>query len=107
MGTIIALICILVAIICILLRRRCLKRRALARARLAASNNFYPAVAHYATHADSVQVRLEDTCVQESQHLVQEPLSTNIPPIISNHIDTKVNFFSLCNILMSFRGIVL
>lgn len=79
----------------VLLRRRCLKRRATARARLAASNNLYPVVARYATDADTVQVRLEDTCALESQHLVPEPLTTNIPPITTNHLDTKVRYVLL------------
>ncbi|KAJ8985771.1 hypothetical protein NQ317_014424 [Molorchus minor] len=42
---------------------------------MAASNNYYPAVAHYASHVGSVQVRLEDPCaanLHEIQHLVSE-----------------------------------
>lgn len=92
LGTIIVLVCILICIICLLLKRRCLKRRASSRSGLATSNNLYPAVAHYATHADSVHVRLEDICAQESQHLVQENITTNIPPMTSNFIDSKVPF---------------
>ncbi|KAJ8962015.1 hypothetical protein NQ314_005797, partial [Rhamnusium bicolor] len=61
-GVIMALMCIVCCITCILVRRRCLKRRALARARMAASNNYYPAVAHYASHVGAVQVRLEEPC---------------------------------------------
>lgn len=98
MGIIAALISILVCIICLLLRRRCLKRMALTRARLPTSNNLYPAVAHYATHADVVQVRLEDGgCAQESQNLVQETITSDTPPITTtNFIDTKV-ILKACN----------
>ncbi|KAJ8920400.1 hypothetical protein NQ315_005266 [Exocentrus adspersus] len=91
-GVIMALVCIACCITCILVRRRCLKRRALARARMASSNNYYPAVAHYTSNVGSVQVRLEDPCatnVQERQHLVAEGHSTHIPPVSTNHLDTK------------------
>lgn len=75
------------------MRRRCIKRRALARARTAASNNYYPAVAQYASHVGTVQVRLENSCaahLPESEQLVQDGPTTHIPPITLNHCDTKV-----------------
>ncbi|XP_044761371.1 protogenin-like isoform X2 [Coccinella septempunctata] len=74
-GCILALICIACCISCIVLRRRCVKRRNLAHARLAASNNYYPAVAHYATQGSTVQVRLENVCaadLRETENLVAE-----------------------------------
>ncbi|XP_023311430.1 uncharacterized protein LOC108917176 [Anoplophora glabripennis] len=91
-GVIMALMCIACCITCILVRRRCLKRRALARVRMAASNNYYPAVAHYTSHVGAVQVRLEDPYaanIHETQHLVAEAHSTHIPPVSPSHLDTK------------------
>lgn len=88
-----ALMCVACCITCILVRRRCLKRRALARVRMAASNNYYPAVAHYTSHVGAVQVRLEDPCaanIHETQQLVSEAQSTHIPPVSPSHLDTKV-----------------
>ncbi|CAH1281090.1 unnamed protein product [Diabrotica balteata] len=90
-GTIIALLCIVCCMAYILVRRRCVKRRALARSRMAPSNNYYPAVAHYASEVGAVQVRLEEVCdaeEQESQFLVSEG-TTNIPPVQADHLDTK------------------
>lgn len=58
LGVILAALCIICCITFILLRRRCLKRRAVARARLAMSSNYHPAVAHYTSQLGTVQVRL-------------------------------------------------
>ncbi|KAL3280294.1 hypothetical protein HHI36_017784 [Cryptolaemus montrouzieri] len=90
LGCVLALVCIVCCISCIVLRRRCIKRRNLAHARLAASNNYYPAVAHYASQGSSVQVRLENTCaadLHEIQSLVTEEV-TEIPPAMV-HLDSK------------------
>lgn len=60
---------------------------------MASSNNYYPAVAHYASQVGAVQVRLEETCEadeQESQFLVTDGIATNIPSVQTDHIDSKV-----------------
>lgn len=96
-----AILCVICCLACTIVRKRCLKRRALMRARLAASNNYYPAVAHYAQHGTTVQVRLEDPCtaeMHEIQHLVTNTNDNqqHIPPIVAaTHIDTKVCFCGL------------
>ncbi|KAG5885792.1 hypothetical protein JTB14_031226 [Gonioctena quinquepunctata] len=91
-GSILALLCVICCISCILIRRRCVKRRALARARMAPSNNYCPAVAHYASRVGSVQVILQNphnTDAQESQFLVPEGHTINIPPVSPTYFDTK------------------
>ncbi|XP_056641194.1 immunoglobulin superfamily DCC subclass member 3-like [Diorhabda sublineata] len=91
-GTIIALLCIVCCIACILVRRRCVKRRTMERSRMTTSNNYYPAVAHYASQIGSVQVRLEETCNDdelENQFLVSDRITTNIPTLHTDNLDTK------------------
>ncbi|XP_045483502.1 immunoglobulin superfamily DCC subclass member 4-like isoform X2 [Harmonia axyridis] len=73
-GCILALICIACCVSCIVMRRRCVKRRNLAHARLAASNNYYPASAHYATQGSTVQVRLENACLAADARAETESL---------------------------------
>lgn len=92
LGLTMALLCIICCISCMLFRRRCLKRRALERARLAAANNCYPATVATARRM-SVQVHLEDSCVAEAhemQQLMSEEGTTHIPPVTPTHLDTKV-----------------
>ncbi|RZC34406.1 hypothetical protein BDFB_006191, partial [Asbolus verrucosus] len=94
MGITISIICVVFCISCILVRKRCLKTRAFARARMAASNNYYPAVAHYASEGSSVQVRLENPCsaeIHEIEHLVSDESSNHIPAVTPAHLDTKGN----------------
>lgn len=70
-----------------------MKRRALERARLAASNNCYPAAVATARRM-SVQVHLEDSCAAEAhemQQLMSEEGATHIPPVTPTHLDTKVS----------------
>ena len=94
MGVTISLLCLVFCISCtILVRKRCLKTRAFSRARMAASNNYYPAVAQYASEGSSVQVRLEHSCsatMHEIEHLVGDECSNHIPPDTPAHLDTKV-----------------
>ncbi|KAJ3641124.1 hypothetical protein Zmor_027642 [Zophobas morio] len=93
MGVTISLLCLVFCISCtILVRKRCLKTRAFSRARMAASNNYYPAVAQYASEGSSVQVRLEHSCsatMHEIEHLVGDECSNHIPPDTPAHLDTK------------------
>jgi hypothetical protein len=96
MGVTVSLVCLVFCIsFTILVRKRCLKTRAFARARMAASNNYYPAVAQYASEGSSVQVRLEDPCsaaIHEIEHLVGDERSDHIPPDTPAHLDTKVSW---------------
>ncbi|XP_044262319.1 protogenin A-like [Tribolium madens] len=92
MGVTISLLFIVVCVsFTILVRKRCLKTRAFSRARMAASNNYYPAVAQYASEGSSVQVRLENPCstIHEIEHLVSDDASNHIPPDTPTHLDTK------------------
>nr|XP_008198852.1 PREDICTED: protogenin A-like [Tribolium castaneum] len=92
MGVTISLLFIVVCVsLTILVRKRCLKSRAFARARMAASNNYYPAVAQYASEGSSVQVRLENpgSAIHEIEHLVSDDGSNHIPPDTPTHLDTK------------------
>ncbi|XP_030756712.1 protogenin B-like [Sitophilus oryzae] len=92
LGVVLALICIWCCIAFILLRRRCIKRRAVARERLAVSSNYRPAVAHYMPHVGTVQVRMEQPCTateHEIEQLVPEEQTSHIPPITPDHLDTK------------------
>jgi hypothetical protein len=101
MGVTVSLVCLVFCIsFTILVRKRCLKTRAFARARMAASNNYYPAVAQYASEGSSVQVRLEDPCsaaIHEIEHLVGDERSDHIPPDTPAHLDTKVSWKLDCD----------
>jgi hypothetical protein len=75
-------------------RRRCIKRNALARARLAASNNYYPSSGGPLYSGISLQLQNQELCsaeAHEMQQLVADGGSTHIPPVSSSHLDTKVN----------------
>lgn len=91
------------------MRRRCIKQRALARARAAASNN-YPVTAQYASHVGTVQVSLEDrssTQLPESEQFVQEGPTIHVSPLVPNHCDAKVSinaFLSTPNVTFKSSG---
>lgn len=95
LGLLLAVVCIIACVSCLLLRRRCLKRRALARARLITSNNYYrPPVA--SAHETSLGVQLETSCsaeAHEMQQLMTEECPRHIPQTTPTHLDTKVRRF--------------
>lgn len=97
MGILLAIVCIIACISCLLLRRRCLKRRALARARLLNSNNYYrPPIT--TGHETSLGVQLETSCsteAHEMQQLMTEECPRHIPQSTTTHLDTKVIINSL------------
>ncbi|XP_074042025.1 protogenin isoform X2 [Leptinotarsa decemlineata] len=91
-GTILSVFIIIGCLSCILIRRRCIKQRAIVRARMEASNNYCPPVAHYTPRVNSVQVILQNPPIpdtQENQHIVSEGITANIPPISAVNLDTK------------------
>lgn len=70
-----------------------MKREALARARLRASNNYYPSSTGVPYAGTSLQLRHQESCTAEAhemQHLVSEEGATHIPPLTPTHLDTKV-----------------
>ncbi|KAH1012181.1 hypothetical protein HUJ05_011381 [Dendroctonus ponderosae] len=114
LGILMAALCILCCVSFILLRRRCLKRRANTRARLAMSSNYHPVVAHYRSQLGTVQVRLvrsllaffngflyqlnycrhrmDEPCSiahHEVEQLVAEEPYPHIPPATPEQLDTK------------------
>lgn len=92
LGLLLAVVCIGACVSCLLLRRRCLKRRALARARLITTNNYYrPPIT--TAHETSLGVQLETSCsaeAHEMQQLMTEECPRHIPQSTSTHLDTKV-----------------
>lgn len=99
MGVSLSLACIILCISCIFVRKKCLKSRSFNRSALA-SNNYHPAVAHYASEGSSVQVRLENPCsaeMHEIEHLVNEDPITHIPASAPIHLDTKVKYYHILN----------
>ncbi|CAH0552662.1 unnamed protein product [Brassicogethes aeneus] len=91
-GIVLGLIGIICCVLLVLLRWSCVKRSAMSRDRASASNNYYPAVALYATQSSSVQVRLEDPCLADAHEVVQlvgEEHPANIPSVGSTELDTK------------------
>ncbi|KAH1005092.1 hypothetical protein HUJ04_006139 [Dendroctonus ponderosae] len=92
LGILMAALCILCCVSFILLRRRCLKRRANTRARLAMSSNYHPVVAHYRSQLGTVQVRMDEPCSiahHEVEQLVAEEPYPHIPPATPEQLDTK------------------
>lgn len=95
-GVIIAALCVIGCIFCIYFYRgHCLKRQALARARLAAANNILPGCNSPAT-SNMFQLRHLDSCtadIHERQQLVHDDTAVVLPHIEPpGHVDAKVNY---------------
>lgn len=98
-----ALICVICCVICILYKRKCIKRRSLARTNRATSNNFYPP-SLATSHGIPIPVTVDESCTAEAhemQQLMSDEGSTHIPPVMPTHLDTKVSLFIYLSIIRS------
>ncbi|KAK5650818.1 hypothetical protein RI129_001847 [Pyrocoelia pectoralis] len=88
-GASISALCVICCISCVIFRRRCMKRDAVRRARLTASNNYYASEVPYSGAPLHMH---QDSCITEAhemQQLVMNEGDTHIPPIETTHLDTK------------------